>query len=50
MSSTRSQLLLAQEMLDAQQVLQVTGLRRSAPAQTVLPVPVAAAASDNGHA
>ena len=39
--------LLAQETLDAQEVLQVTGLRRSAPRQTVGPMPGAAVSSDN---
>jgi cell division protease FtsH len=41
--------LLAHETLDAQEVLQVTGLRRAAAKQTVLPVP-AAVGSDNHHA
>jgi cell division protease FtsH len=42
--------LLEHETLDAQEVLQATGLRQSAPIPTVLPVPVAAVATDNRHA
>jgi cell division protease FtsH len=42
--------LLARETLDAQEILQVTGLRRSAVTQAVAPLPaVAVLSTDNRH-